>query len=322
MGKRHSDCADGDGTTVRNLSEDVNGVPAGHVPVLVDEVVQGLRIRPDGVYVDGTLGRGGHARAVLERLGPRGRFIGLDRDNESLETFRPTLGNDPRVALIHANFERIAEVLKDAGFEGADGILLDLGVSMNQMTDTGRGFSFRSDAPLDMRMDRSGGETAEDLVNGPSERDLADLIYTYGEERASRRIARAIVRVRPIRTCSELADVIRRVMPGGKRNIHPATRTFQALRIAVNGELGALDRVLAEGPGLLRPGGRFCVIAYHSLEDRRVKDCFRDMKGAGYTVLTKKPIRPGQEEIRRNRASRSARLRILERKGEKRGESV
>ena len=291
-------------------------MPRAHEPVLLAETLELLAVRPGGLYVDGTVGLGGHAAAILGAGAPDARLIGFDRDAETLERARAALaGFGARVRLEHADFREAPARL--AG-ERPDGIVLDLGVSSVQLDTAERGFSFQADGPLDMRMDRSRGETAADVVNGMEEGDLADVIYRYGEERASRRIARAIARARekaPIATTGALATIVRRAAGGPRwQRIDPATRTFQALRIFVNAELESLGDALRALAGLLAPGGRLAVIAFHSLEDREVKHTFRALGGEGYDVLTKKPVRPGADEEARNPRSRSARLRALRRR--------
>ena len=288
---------------------------AGHVPVLLGEVLELLAVRPGGLWVDGTVGLGGHSGALLRANAPDGRLLGLDRDSETLEKARAELAPfGERVRLEPGHFQDIPERL---GAERANGILLDLGISSVQLDDPERGFSFQTDGPLDMRMDRRDGETAADVVNEMDEVELADLIYAYGEERASRRIARAIVRARdraPVQTTAQLADIVRRAArPSRRRGFHPATRTFQALRIHVNRELEGLGETLERVVECLGPAGRLVVIAFHSLEDRVVKTTFRELARRGYTRLTKKPIRPSEEETRRNPRARSARLRGLAR---------
>jgi 16S rRNA (cytosine1402-N4)-methyltransferase len=292
------------------------GSDAGHVPVLLEETLELLAVRPGGLWVDGTVGAGGHAAAVLRKTAPDGRLLGLDRDGETLARARERLAEfGARVRLEQADYREIPERL---GEEKADGILLDLGVSSAQLDDAERGFSFQAEGPLDMRMDRSRGETAADLVNGMRERDLADLLYAYGEEPASRRIARAIAFARerkPITTTTELADVVRRAAPRGRRaGLHPATRTFQALRIRVNRELDGLGQAFERIAACLGPGGRLAVIAFHSLEDRAAKQAFRTLSArGGYGLLAKKPVRPGEAEVRANPRARSARLRAVRR---------
>jgi 16S rRNA (cytosine1402-N4)-methyltransferase len=289
------------------------GSDAGHVSVLLAEALELLAVRPGGTYVDGTVGLGGHAAAVLRASAPDGRLVGLDRDGETLARARARLAEfGGRARLEQGDYREIPERL--AG-EEADGILLDLGVSSAQLDDAGRGFSFQSEGPLDMRMDRSGGTTAADLVNRMRERELADLIYECGEEPASRRIARAIVFARerkPIETTTELAEIVRRAAPRRRPGgLHPATRTFQALRIRVNRELEGLGEAFEGAARCLKPGGRLAVIAFHSLEDRAAKETFRALAARGFRVLTKKPVRPGEAEVRANPRARSARLRAV-----------
>jgi len=291
------------------------GSDAGHVPVLLAEALELLAVRTGGLYVDGTVGLGGHAAAVLRASAPDGRLLGLDRDGETLEHAKARLAEfGGRVRLEKGDYREIPERL---GSEKADGILLDLGISSAQLDDAGRGFSFQAEGPLDMRMDRSGGPTAADLVNRMRESDLARLLYDCGEEPASRRIARAIVFARerkPITTTTGLADIVRRAAPRRRPGgLHPATRTFQALRIRVNRELEGLGEAFEGAAGCLRPGGRLAVIAFHSLEDRAAKEAFRALAARGFRVLTKKPVRPGEAEVRANPRARSARLRAVER---------
>jgi 16S rRNA (cytosine1402-N4)-methyltransferase len=289
------------------------GSDAIHVPVLLAETLELLAVRPGGLWVDGTVGLGGHAEAVLRASAPDGRLVGLDRDGETLARARERLAAfGGRARLEQGDHREIPERL---GGEKADGILLDLGISSVQLDDPQRGFSFQAEGPLDMRMDRSRGETAADLVNRLRERELADLIYAYGEEPASRRIARAIAEARerqPITTTSELADVVRRAAGRSRRpGLHPATRTFQALRIRVNRELEGLGEALERTAECLRPGGRLAVISFHSLEDRAAKEAFRALAARGFRPLTRKPVRPGEAEVRVNPRARSARLRAL-----------
>ncbi len=291
------------------------GSDAGHVSVLLAETLELLAVRPGGMWVDGTVGLGGHAAAILAASAPDGRLLGLDRDGESLARARAALAAfAPRTRLEQADYRSLPERL--AG-EPADGILLDLGVSSAQLDDPARGFSFRTEGPLDMRMDRSGGVTAAELVNRLREQELADLIYEYGEERASRRIARAIVRAReeqPIDTTLRLAEIVRRAAGRSRRpGLDPATRTFQALRIRVNRELDGLREALESAALCLARGGRMAVIAFHSLEDRIVKESFRSLAGRGFRLLTRKPLRPGLPETSSNPRSRSARLRGIAR---------
>jgi 16S rRNA (cytosine1402-N4)-methyltransferase len=272
-------------------------------------------VRRGGTYIDATVGLGGHSYEIAKRLGAPGHLIGLDKDPAALERARAKLtGEDfPKVTLLHCSF---AEVGKRFGRNFADGLLADIGVSSLQLDDAARGFSFQADGPLDMRMDPRSERTAEQVVNHLDERELADVIYEFGEERRSRRIARAIVRSRPIRSTAHLADVISaaaRPMNSEQRRIHPATRTFQALRIFVNRELDDLRALLEVAPRILKPGGRVVVISFHSLEDRIVKDAFREGAKQGYfSLLTKKPVTATEEESDRNPRARSAKLRTAE----------
>ncbi len=271
---------------------------------------------------DGTVGYGGHAEALLDGMGDQGILVGVDRDEEALAACRERLSRfGERVVLIKGLFVDLPVHLQRAGFSHTDGVLLDLGVSSRQLDDPKRGFSFQSDGPLDMRMDQSSGQTAANLVNRLPEMELADLIYHYGEERFSRRIARAVVQaraIRPLRTTQELVAVIKGAVPSAYRHgrIHCATRTFQALRIAVNREIETLEPALRGAVDVLRPGGRLAVISFHSLEDRIVKHTFRALSqgpDARLAVLTKKPQLPAEEECRANPRARSAKLRVAER---------
>ncbi len=302
----------------------------GHVPVLYQEVINGLQPRPGGRYIDGTVGAGGHAGGVLAASSPDGRVLGLDADPEALAVARERLAPyGERFVLAHADFRELGRVARRHGFDPVDGILLDLGLSSLQLDAPERGFAFQEEGPLDMRFDPSQPTTAADLVNRLPEAELADLIYRYGEEPASRRIARAIVARRPVQTTAELAEIVRRAVPGHYKR-HPATRTFQALRIAVNEELESLSAVLPQAVELLKPGGRLAVITFHSLEDRLVKDFLRkEARGchcppetptcvcghvATLRILTRHPIQPGDAEVQRNPRSRSAKLRIAEKR--------
>jgi len=289
-------------------------VGALHEPVLLAETLELLAVRPGGFWVDGTVGAGGHAAEILTRSAPDGRLLASDRDAEALAAAAQTLAPfAARARLLQADYRELPALIE----EPPDGILLDLGVSSLQLDRAERGFSLKSDGPLDMRMDRRGGITAADVVNRLPEAELADIIYRYGEERASRRIARRIVETRrrsPFRSTLELAEVVRSAArrPRG-RGIDAATLTFQALRIHVNRELEGLGDVLASLARRLAPRGRLAVIAFHSLEDREVKQAFRSLAAAGFRLLTRKPVRPGEDEVRRNARSRSARLRAIER---------
>ncbi len=289
-----------------------------HLPVLTAEVLQVLRPERGGLYLDCTVGLGGHARALLEA--GASRVLGLDRDVDALAEARVQLAPwADRVALVHADYRSLDDVLDQQGVDLVDGALADLGVSSMQLDSPGRGFSFQRDEILDMRMDRTRGETAADVVARATERELADAIYAHGEDRFSRRIARAIVAARqdePIVTTGRLAAVVRGAVPRrGPARIDPATRTFQALRIWVNRELEGLDGFLQAAVRRLRAGARLAVIAFHSLEDRVVKHTLRalDRGTAAVKVLTKKPVRPTEEEVRRNPRARSAKLRAVER---------
>jgi len=315
------------------------GREASHVPVLLKEAIDFLNVRRGGTYIDATVGLGGHSYEIAKRLGAPGHLIGLDKDPAALEKARAVLGvgssvsgesdsqspkaydlrpDWPSIELRQASFASLAEARSPI----ADGLLADIGVSSLQLSDAARGFSFQADGPLDMRMDPQSERTAEQVVNHLDERELADVIYEFGEERRSRRIARAIVRSRPIRSTAHLADVIsaaaRPMNPiqnkYEQRRIHPATRTFQALRIFVNRELDDLKALLGAAPRILKPGGRVVVISFHSLEDRIVKDAFREgaIKDKYFRVLTKKPVTASEEEQDRNPRARSAKMRAAE----------
>jgi len=289
-----------------------------HEPVMTGEVVEFLLANRGGVFVDCTVGAGGHARALLEAGADR--IIGVDRDPGALRMARERLAQwGDRVQLVHGDYRALARVLDERDLDRVQGIVADLGVSSMQLDGEGRGFSFQRDEPLDMRMDPTAGLTAAELIAGASERELADAIFEYGEERHSRRVARAIVRARtdgPVTTTGQLAAIVRRAVPGrGWQRIDPATRTFQAIRIWVNGELEDLDRFLETACRRLQPGGRLVVITFHSLEDRIVKHTLRSIAQRGETairVLTKKPVRPGEAELERNARARSAKLRAAE----------
>jgi 16S rRNA (cytosine1402-N4)-methyltransferase len=294
------------------------GSKIGHVPVLLKEAIDFLAIKRGGTYIDATVGLGGHSLEIAKRLGAPGHLIGLDKDPAALDEARIRLissGGEgwPEVSLLHGSFAEIGERFPAAS---ADGLLADLGVSSLQLDTPSRGFSFQADGVLDMRMNPRAGPTAEQVVNEADEVTLANLIYEFGEERRSRRIARAIVRSRPILTTAQLAAVISaaaRPMNQAERRIHPATRTFQALRIFVNHELDDLRALLQAAPRVLKPGGRIVIISFHSLEDRIVKDAFREgVKQGHYKLLTKKPVTTGEDEIGRNPRARSAKLRAAE----------
>jgi len=313
------------------------GREASHVPVLLKEAIDFLHVRRGGTYIDATVGLGGHSYEIAKRLGAPGHLIGLDKDPEALKvagvrlrasgvgeltsdlgpqtsgSARNAVLDWPTITLLHRSF---AEIAKGQKAGSVDGILADIGVSSLQLDDAARGFSFQAEGPLDMRMDPHSERTAEQVVNHLDERQLADVIYEFGEERRSRRIARAICRSRPIRTTAQLADVISaaaRPMNQAERRIHPATRTFQALRIFVNRELDDLKALLEAAPRILKPGGRVVIISFHSLEDRIVKDAFREGNQQGYfSVVTKKPVTATTEECDRNPRARSAKLRAAE----------
>jgi 16S rRNA (cytosine1402-N4)-methyltransferase len=308
------------------MGERFQGTPQGvgrgggeaiHVAVLLKEAIDFLAVRRAGTYIDATVGLGGHSYEIARRLGAPGHLIGLDKDPVALEIARRKLaprGDDwPRITLLQRSF---AEIASGEPAATVDGILADLGLSSLQLDDATRGFSFQAEGPLDMRMDPHSERTAEQVVNHLDERQLADVIYEFGEERRSRRIARAICRSRPIRTTAQLADVISAAArPMKPERIHPATRTFQALRIFVNRELDDLEALLAAAPQILKPGGRIVVISFHSLEDRIVKDAFREgaNQGMHYRILTKKPVMASRDESDRNPRARSAKLRAAER---------
>ena len=288
-----------------------------HVPVMEDEVCGLLAAHGPHAFVDVTLGGAGHAAAILRATGAR--MLGLDRDGAALDAARERLSEfGDRVVLRRADFGDIAAAMKESGFDGADAILADLGMSSLALDDPARGFSFRLDGPLDMRMDDRQALRAFDIVNEENEEELARIIYTYGEERASRRIARRIVearRQRPIETTGELRAIVERALGAHRRGgVHPATRTFQALRIAVNHEMESLAALLRDAPAMLRPGGRFATIAYHSLEDRPIKERFRELvRAGGFRAVERRVIKPSAAEVARNPRARSARLRCVER---------
>lgn len=292
---------------------------ACHVPVLAEAVAEWFTPSNDGVVVDLTVGQAGHSLILGSRLGPDGLLIGIDLDEDALAIARQRLGSlGCKVVLVRSNFASIGQILADQGIEKVDVMLADLGVSSAQLEDAKRGFGFQVDSKLDMRFDTRIQTTAADIVNNADEKDLAELIFRYGQERLSRRIARLIVerrKVKPITSTAELAGLVCRAYGGrGWHRIHPATRTFQALRIAVNAELDNLQSLLGQAQAVLKPAGRFGVISFHSLEDRLVKEDFRAKAKQGiYRILTKRPIRPSQDQVEANRRSRSARLRIVER---------
>jgi 16S rRNA (cytosine1402-N4)-methyltransferase len=294
----------------------VDGV---HVPVMLEEVVTFVQPARGGLLVDCTVGLGGHARALLER--GASRLVGLDRDPSALARAAETLAPwKDRVELVHADYRDLARVLDARGMTEVGGILADLGVSSMQLESEGRGFSFRRDEPLDMRMDQTRGETAAEWLAGVEQTDLANVIFQFGEERHSRRIARALVSARertPLTTTGQVADIVRRAVPAkGWQRIDPATRTFQAFRIWVNRELDELDTFLTAAADRLAAGARLAVISFHSLEDRIVKHTFRGLDREVFTILTKRPVTAGDEELAANPRSRSAKLRVIERRAE------
>ncbi|MEK7238044.1 MAG: 16S rRNA (cytosine(1402)-N(4))-methyltransferase RsmH [Nitrospirota bacterium] len=285
-----------------------------HVPVMLEEVLRMLKVKKSGVYIDGTVGLGGHAEGILKSVEGGCTLIGIDKDEEALKIAKERLkGFD--VHLIRDRFSNMDAVISNLGYREAEGILLDLGVSTLQLKSEGRGFSFLKDEPLDMRMDNRQTLTALRIINGYTEKDLAHILWQYGEERFSRKIARAIVNAReqkPIRTCRELSQIIEKAI-GRKGRIHPATKTFQALRIEVNKELAELSMAINTGINILKSGGRFCVLSYHSLEDRIVKHSFKELARKGMvSIITKKPLIPEKDEQRLNPSSRSAKLRAVE----------
>ena len=301
-----------------------------HLPVLYNEIIHAMQPHREGLYVDGTLGAGGHAWGILQASRPDGQLLGMDIDPQALELAQAKLAEfGDRAILVQASYCTLLKQLVKLGWRRVDGILLDLGLSSMQLDTQTRGFSFQTEAPLDMRFDPAGRVCAADLVNNLDESELAELLFHFGEEQRSRQVARAIVRARPIQTTTQLAQVVVGVTSGGKSGIHPATRTFQALRIAVNGELEALEEILPQTLEALTPGGRLAVISFHSLEDRMVKqfmrteskDCIcpprQPVCTCGHKAtmreLTNKPVRPQEDEIKNNPRSRSARLRIAER---------
>ena len=304
-----------------------------HRSVLLDECIEGLNIRPDGIYLDGTLGRAGHSREIVKRL-TTGRLICVDRDDAALEAAKTRLADwMDRVTLVHSNFDKVSDILDDLGLKGIDGMLFDLGVSSPQLDDGSRGFSYMADAPLDMRMDRSEGLTAADVVNGYDQNELRRILLQYGEERYAPLIAAAIVRRRsekPIETTLELVDIIKSAMPGKalREKQHPAKRSFQAIRIAVNDELASVERMIRGAVPKLNKGGRLAVITFHSLEDRIVKTgmaefakgctCPPDFpvcvcgKTPDIKLVSRKPILPTDQEVEENPRARSAKLRVAE----------
>ena len=301
-----------------------------HISVLLNECIEGLNIKGDGVYLDGTMGGAGHSKEIVKRLSKDGLLIGVDRDMEAICVAKERLADFPNVEFVHDNHDNIKEILENLNIDGVDGILLDLGVSSYQLDERNRGFSYMGDAELDMRMDKSQSLTAKEVVNTYSEEDLANIIYEYGEERFSRVIARKICEVRKekeISTTAELVSIIESVIPRKKQDGHPAKRTFQAIRIEVNDEIKPLYNTVLNSIDVLKPGGRLCIITFHSLEDRAVKNAMNDAgkcicpPGLPYCrcgmvskgkVITRKPILPTEEEMNENSRSKSAKLRIFE----------
>ena len=294
--------------------------PVYHIPALLEETMAGLSVKANGTYVDVTYGGGGHSRAILEQLGPKGRLIGMDQDMDAWEN-RLT---DQRFTFAHGNFAYLKNFLRYYGVNGVDGILADLGVSFHHFDDVERGFTFRADAPLDMRMNRAASFTAQELLNTYSEERLADVFYLYGELRQSRRLAAAVVKARPLSTTGQLVDIVRPLLKPSQEK-KELSMVFQALRIQVNGELDALQSLLSQSLEVLNPGGRLAIITYHSLEDRLVKNFMRTGNIEGrqekdffgrvatpWRVVTSKPIVPSAEEVERNPRSRSAKLRVAE----------
>ncbi len=303
--------------------------PKGHTPVLYNVVLAHLGLGPADHVIDGTLGGGGHAIGLLEVTAPDGRLLGLDRDPEAVARAKERLAPlSHRAILVQSSFRNLKAVAQSHGFFPADAVLLDLGISSYQLESPDRGFSFVKDGPLDMRFDPTEGPTAADLVNNLPTEELAEILYRFGEEKQSRRIAREMVAARPLRTTRQLAEVIAQAVGGPRRRIHPATKSFQALRIAVNDELGALEEALPQAVKVLRPGGRLAVISFHSLEDRLVKQFFRQQAKdcicpseqpvctCGHQptlrIITRRPVRPDEKEIANNPRARSARLRVAE----------
>lgn len=282
-----------------------------HIPVMVKEVLEMLNLKKDGIYVDATLGCGGHTKEILTNIGSQGRVIGIDRDEAAIQRCREEI-SDSRLILVKANFSQLREILRQLGIKEVDGVLIDLGVSMMQFKDLSRGFSFYSFERLDMRMDQSSDLTAWDIVNKYPEKRLIQIFEHYADEPYAKKIAREIVRRRQIKTidsCRELAELIERLVPR-KQRIHPATRVFQAIRMEVNREVQELQEVLNQAVEVLKKEGRICVISYHSVEDRLVKGFFKEQEKKGVLkILTKKPLFPSFEEITKNPSSRSARLR-------------
>ncbi|OGB75135.1 16S rRNA (cytosine(1402)-N(4))-methyltransferase [candidate division Kazan bacterium RIFCSPHIGHO2_01_FULL_49_10] len=290
-----------------------------HIPVLLTEVVEGLALKPGNVAVDATLGAGGHAAALAEAVGSRGTVIGIDKDDQAIQIARSNLcsaESQASLVAVHGSYIDVGSILQDHGYGRVDAILFDLGLSSLQLASPNRGFSFNVDAPLDMRFDTASGVTAEEILNSYSKEELADLIYQLGQEHASRQIAKAIFEARQKRRITgtkQLAEIVAKAKGGKKSRIHPATQTFQALRMAVNRELPAIEQAIPKALDQLNPGGRLAVISYHSLEDGLVKRIFKEAAKRGLVeLITKKPIRPTREEVKTNPRARSAKLRIIQ----------
>ena len=303
-----------------------------HIPVLLNECIEGLNINPDGIYVDGTLGGAGHSSQIIKKLSSKGMLIGIDRDEEALKAAKEKLKNYNNVKYVHGNHDDIKQILSELNIDKVDGILLDLGVSSYQLDERNRGFSYMADAQLDMRMDKTSNLTAKELVNNYSESELARIILEYGEERFAKKIANNICKLRKekeIETTKELSDIIEKTIPKAlQKDGHPAKRTFQAIRIEVNNEIEPLYRTILDCIDVLKPKGRLCTITFHSLEDRAVKNAYADAKGkctcppdlpycvCGYktlgNIINKKPIVANEEETKENSRSKSAKLRIFE----------
>ena len=303
-----------------------------HIPVLLNECIEGLNINPDGIYVDGTLGGAGHSSQIIKKLSSKGILIGIDRDEEALKAAKEKLKNYNNVKYVHGNHDDIKQILSEMNIDKVDGILLDLGVSSYQLDERNRGFSYMADAQLDMRMDKTSNLTAKELVNNYSESELARIISEYGEERFAKKIANNICKLRKekeIETTKELSDIIEKTIPKAlQKDGHPAKRTFQAIRIEVNNEIEPLYRTILDCIDVLKPKGRLCTITFHSLEDRAVKNAYADAKGkctcppdlpycvCGYktlgNIINKKPIVANEEETKENSRSKSAKLRIFE----------
>lgn len=303
-----------------------------HIPVLLNECIEGLNINPDGIYVDGTLGGAGHSSQIIKKLSSKGMLIGIDRDEEALKAAKEKLKDYNNVKYVHGNHDDIKQILSELNIDKVDGILLDLGVSSYQLDERNRGFSYMADAQLDMRMDKTSNLTAKELVNNYSESELARIILEYGEERFAKKIANNICKLRKekeIETTKELSDIIEKTIPKAlQKDGHPAKRTFQAIRIEVNNEIEPLYRTILDCIDVLKPKGRLCTITFHSLEDRAVKNAYADAKGkctcppdlpycvCGYktlgNIINKKPIVANEEETKENSRSKSAKLRIFE----------